>query len=861
MIELQYRLRVILCVSLLLLPLLCAAQQILEYPIRDFSGGMVTDFDQRDLEQKYGSWVYNVENTKGRLENRKGYVLVNELNLEDSLPNSRPINFYQYAVSSPNLWGTDDGNAGLYSIREHGDITVVHSIHDAPTGTPKYMIEEFRTYPKYTPSASEPDEGTWTDEWSGDYNLSEVAPGRSIALRSAGLRDFVVAENALHISAGASSGAGFGGGTDYTFPWWFGHVGRWFWRGEESLTDDFYIYHSSLFPIDTTNFEVLLGARSTSGEGVPTNALEVDEGRYWIRFALEYDGFQFSAPTADSLFFIDVDTGARLLRVRIKMDSTWLSRRVTALIVFSTDATQLDEPYYYGGSDPDNNLRRGRGREPPPSLTPDIEWDLSPLYFFRKRIAISDADTTNLGWVWKNNTKERHKFTWWENGTNRLDTLYLDADDFSIPRPSMWDWIGHDSNENIILPEHISYIEGQMWAGNVLVDSPFSKVNELFRNRVFQSPYYQPDSYPINNFIDVGANAGSYVTAIKEWNGEALIWTNDAFEVWQPGEFPVRLEQFVRMGCDAPRSVQITPYGIFWANYDGVYHYSGTGIPQPIITLIDTEYDSFAVAKSAKWFGSGNVDILPYAESFYSPKLQLYGVLFDTIRAAGSDTLNLDEDYVWGNINVPRLYGGGGTGGAVLVYNIPYQSWTKWQWDKYFRKIITGIKGEMLGLSHASGLSYDDERVYSMNKGLLDDDAGAEYAWNSGWTDMGYPGRQKDLIGIELDYTIFDSTELEVLYADCVQVDVHIDGREIAWDTFYFMAQDSIGAAKGTGYFRRVHYLKSDSLGTTSDDPSYSLGVLYDFKITAGDGLSYAPGHKMQINSITPRFQLVGLRE
>ncbi len=833
----------IIKILLLLLPALCMAQ--LAVPFRDFSGGMVTDFDLVDMQQKYGSSAFNFDVNQAALIPRPGHTLYKNIQLPF------PSSFYAFTISNPNYYG-DQADSALIEISPSGEIFVV-----------KYQIPDvngdercgFVMWPKYESLSSGNDlfEGAWSDAWSVDYGLASNTTGRVDDFKTSGIEDRFVYAGALRMSTGSY----IDGDTLFTYPWWYGYIGRYFWQGYRHPVDDFKLYEASMFPPTITDMAITSIAEVSTTLTGTTDGAGLEVGRYWIMVAYEYDGFQYSAPESYSEDWkADITANNKMIRAKISIDSLDIRNRITAVILFTTNPIGDGERNY------ESNRRRGGGRRGGSIGDPD-DWTYTitgvegvdfavQQYYFRKRIVIAHTDTSELGWDWKEDSDDGRRFFWYPSAGNLfVDTVYIDLDDMDPMAPNMWDYLGHDSNEIIVLPEHIAMIGDYSLAGDIFVTSEStvvtegSEINERYRNRVIVSPWGQPDSYPVNNFFEVGASKGSYVTGIREWNGNAMIWTNDAFEIWYIGLFPVRLEKFVGMGCTASRTIQVTPYGLFWCNQQAIYHYSGAGIPKPISTLIESVYDSFAVAINAGGPFNTNLPTMPYSASFYFEDVQQYVIVMDSSLNSRPDTL---AAYDWGELRPAEWYGGD----QCLAYNIPYQAWTKWDITNHFRQFETAWDGDIYALVKYGGSNNLD--IFKFQPGIdATYESSVENFWSSGWTDLGYLGQNKELVGIQLDYEA--GFTLNAFEPDTITVTVYADGKVDTYETFNFYATDSTLTPKN---WRRVQYVAASAKGDLIDDPGYATPVYFDFHISFNN--ADWSGLPMAIYTMTPIITLGEMR-
>lgn len=833
--------------------------------IRDFSGGLVTDFDTYDMEPKYGTVCNNFEIGKGSLELRQGYRKWLSL-LVGSRPALRPQRIYSMSISEPNFYGKPAGGKyttatdGLSSITQGGQIYLIAGL-DTSSGK---NVQTLYMYPDYDPvditNHSDPAWGDWDATFSADLNTQTNWWDRLFSSRWG---DGVIANGTMRIATGAQST----GDSTFTYPMWFGYIGGWHFHWHSDIgsnygkSDDFYLLPASLFPPDTA---IVLNGKSGYADSTfkvaktrPSgpDGIGLGTGRYWFKIAYEYDGFQYSAPVGDSSWHIDFYGADSMIQIGVQVplpaSGVAPNRRVTALIIFTTDSigTAMQNYYMTGGLTKQEVQIWEQPVSPPFIQNPFIKTIIdNPIigsqhiaglngitfntasYYFRKRVVIRVPDslaaypTSNpsfgLGYGWKGNasTGNGGQIGWTDvTGQSGYISIWIDRDDMAPAMPDMWTYLGQNSNENIVCMEHLAYVNGYAFAGDVLIDNPTSKIKKRYRNMVIVSPYGQLDAFPINNMFTVGGGSGSYVTAMREWDGKCLIWTNDALEIWSGGSPPTRMAQYVGMGSNAPRSIQITPSGIFYANSSGIYQYDGQATPKLISAMVSSAFEDL-------WGTDTNTgqSTLPYALSAFFPQDQQYALICNTTVAGRPDTI-VTPTY-WGNIKVPKKYGGSG----ALVYNIPFQSWMTWTWTQPMRDMFSGTDGLVYGVQPDSGYlckmkSESDSAVWY--DGLMWSYAGAlthnySCAYSGNWTDLGYPGMEKEISQILLDYQLDCST-------DTLSVNPHYDGESAG--TSYLRVKFP--------YYTDAHYRILKSKFPANSQTTYPPGAnpaLYYFSISAG---------------------------
>ncbi len=823
-------------ILVLLLPILVLAQAPVQiYSYRNFSGGMVSDFDIIDMENKYYEWCLNFNIDHGRLESRQGYAEdldLAELGCDPDTGIARLMAAYYYSISKPNAEYNELGN-GLIDISKDGMVKWVAILDSLERGDPDYEAVKVYMRPKYN-SVSQADsisQGAWTDEWSVDFNNPLNAPRRVEYLTISQIEDIQVNGGVLRATTGCYKDEGKINPyvDEYTYPWWFGYIGRYFWFYSnivaDPYVDGFRLYESALYRPELSVIDEIILEASENVTPLPPS---VDLGRYFFRCVYEYDGFQYSVPI-DTAYYIDVLNDTSVIVLTLRIDPEEINDRLTAVILFSTDALISTNPGFSGfWVTPSIERRKSiqAGSDPFKARIvdfPDSTAWLKELYYFRRRIVVADADSNKLGYEYR---ADKIRYLWGRSllpDTTYTCYVFLDRDDIDMLQQEMYSYLDQESKEVIALPKYMANIGNYMWGGNVRVDSRESNIKDYFSNQVIISPLNQLDCLPANNFIWVGQDNTSQVTCIKNLNGYALIWTNDAFEIWKYDKVPLLINVFRNAGTISHRSVQVTTHGVFWANVNGIYQYnpgeSFSGVPHLITPLVETIYDSLVYD-----YDNSDIDI-DYATSLYVPTKQRYILTCGTAYAGLPDSLTLYLSNWGGSIPCPRKYGGR----KSMVYNILDQSWVKYYWSStnVLRDYFTSHLGQIY--------CYTPHNTFYFGKNLgsnilQDDLLDFNCEWVSGWTDLGEHNIEKDVIGLELDFEA--GFTLVPFDPDMVIVTSYADGRDSPYDIYYFYDSESTMTDKN---IRRVKYVKSDSTGHTITDPSNHLPIYYKFKIEYND--------------------------
>ena len=101
---------------------------------------------------------------------------------------------------------------------------------------------------------------------------------------------------------------------------------------------------------------------------------------------------------------------------------------------------------------------------------------------------------------------------------------------------------------------------------------------KLMPDRILYTPIGKYDTFPPNYFIDIGINDGEDFTAIESFGTKLLAFKNSTLyivDVTSPDDVGWFLESTHKgVGVDKPTSVVRTEFGICWANTNGVYLWS-----------------------------------------------------------------------------------------------------------------------------------------------------------------------------------------------------------------------------------------------------------------------------------------------
>ena len=114
---------------------------------------------------------------------------------------------------------------------------------------------------------------------------------------------------------------------------------------------------------------------------------------------------------------------------------------------------------------------------------------------------------------------------------------------------------------------------------NYYVDSG-SASTKLMPDRILYSPIGKYDTFPPNQFIDIGINDGEDFTAIESFGSKLLAFKQSTLyiiDVSSPNDVDWVLEAtYNGLGVDKPSAVVRTEFGICWVRKTGIYAWSPT---------------------------------------------------------------------------------------------------------------------------------------------------------------------------------------------------------------------------------------------------------------------------------------------
>jgi hypothetical protein len=123
------------------------------------------------------------------------------------------------------------------------------------------------------------------------------------------------------------------------------------------------------------------------------------------------------------------------------------------------------------------------------------------------------------------------------------------------------------------------------WVGNV------RKNNKVFDDRIYYSPVNRFSTFPDSYFLDIGISDGDSFTALHSLGNRLLAFKQKklyVINISSTSDAGWYLEaEYDGVGCRQQESVCKTPFGICWANDDGVYIFDGTSMPKELSLFLD----------------------------------------------------------------------------------------------------------------------------------------------------------------------------------------------------------------------------------------------------------------------------------
>jgi len=123
------------------------------------------------------------------------------------------------------------------------------------------------------------------------------------------------------------------------------------------------------------------------------------------------------------------------------------------------------------------------------------------------------------------------------------------------------------------------------WISNV------RKENKVYDDRIYYSPVNKFATFPDSYYLDIGINDGDAFTALHSFGNRVLAFKQKklyVINVSSTSDAGWYLEgEYNGMGCLQQESLTKTPLGICWVNEDGVFIYSGEGVPVELTQKLD----------------------------------------------------------------------------------------------------------------------------------------------------------------------------------------------------------------------------------------------------------------------------------
>ena len=309
---------------------------------------------------------------------------------------------------------------------------------------------------------------------------------------------------------------------------------------------------------------------------------------------------------------------------------------------------------------------------------------------------------------------------------------------------------------------------------NYYVDSG-SASTKLMPDRILYSPIGKYDTFPPNQFIDIGINDGEDFTAIESFGSKLLAFKQKTLyiiDVSSPNDVDWVLEAtYNGLGIDKPSAVVRTEFGICWVRKTGIYAWSPT---QGIVEL-SAKLDK----NSQPMTGLTNPVV-----GFYPPDSQL---LVIQNCGAASD---------------------------ALVYDFPTKSFT--ELGSYTGAAITNLQNNQ---DNCIWLEGNDVKKYSSSQGT------STFSFETKDFDFGNPGLLKRPKKIIFSYTT-EASGVEV------RTSVYKDGDTTATvlaadDTWTTAARGGVKvidiSALGTVSSMKIKVDAYDTSGTATTNGNYRI--------------------------------------
>ena len=157
---------------------------------------------------------------------------------------------------------------------------------------------------------------------------------------------------------------------------------------------------------------------------------------------------------------------------------------------------------------------------------------------------------------------------------------------YDIPREKVLNYNEIDSYESqtlvkqdLTLNELICDYKTAVVANNRLYVGNIRQNGNVYGDRMIKSPIGKYNLLPSSNFIDVAINDGDEITALEFFKDKLLQFKKrKVFVINTSGDYEFLEDTFNDVGVLAPYQVTKTPYGIAWANKQGLFLYDGKSL-------------------------------------------------------------------------------------------------------------------------------------------------------------------------------------------------------------------------------------------------------------------------------------------
>tara|TARA_R110002012_G_scaffold19135_1_gene69536 strand:+ start:196 stop:2394 length:2199 start_codon:yes stop_codon:yes gene_type:complete len=174
------------------------------------------------------------------------------------------------------------------------------------------------------------------------------------------------------------------------------------------------------------------------------------------------------------------------------------------------------------------------------------------------------------------------------------------------------------------------------WTCNV------AKESKVFDDRIYFSPVNRFNTFPDSYYLDIGINDGDSFRAIESFGNRIIAFKKSkiyVINISSTSDAGWYLEaEYDGHGCDKKEVVCKTPYGICWANTDGIFLFDGQSSPREITeNLSDAEWITAIATGVASSDGSAGV-IFNNASIAYNQK---YKQLYVSLNLSSTSAKNI----------------------------------------------------------------------------------------------------------------------------------------------------------------------------------------------------------------------------